>query len=134
MAIGIRQSATGKPVGVGIVGLGFMAATHLKAYRQIDGYRIAAICNPSGRNLDGDFSNVMGNTGSNDPLKLDMTQVKTYRNFADLLTDESVQLVDICAPTHAHPELVIAALKAGKHVLCEKPLARTASQIGRAHV
>src|SRR5438093_13570446 len=93
MTFNPQPSTFSPPIGVGIVGLGFMAATHLKAYRQIDGYRIAAICNPSGRNLDGDFSNVMGNTGSNDPLKLDMTQVKTYRNFADLLADESVQQI-----------------------------------------
>lgn len=110
---------------VGIVGLGFMAATHIKAYRQIDGYRVAALCNPSGRNLDGDFSKVEGNIGSAEPLKLDMTQVKAYRSFADLLADEAVQLVDLCTPTHTHPELALAALSAGKHVLCEKPVART---------
>ena len=120
------HSALHNPVGVGIVGLGFMAATHLKAYRQIDGYRIAALCNPSGRNLDGDFSKVAGNVGSTEPLQLDMSQVKAYRNFAEMLADPAVQLVDICAPTHTHPELAIAALRAGKHVLCEKPLARTA--------
>jgi len=120
------HSALRNPVGVGIVGLGFMAATHLKAYRQIDGYRIAALCNPSGRNLDGDFSKVGGNVGSTEPLKLDMSQVKVYRSLAEMLADPAVQLVDICAPTHTHPELAIAALRADKHVLCEKPLARTA--------
>src|SRR5256886_380570 len=120
------HSPLANPVGVGIVGLGFMAATHLKAYRQIEGYRIAALCNPSGRNLDGDFSKVGGNVGSTEPLKLDMSRVKAYRSFADLLADPAVQLVDICAPTHTHPELAIAALRARKHVLCEKPLARTA--------
>jgi len=121
-----HQPSTIKPtVGVGVVGLGFMAATHLKAYRQITGYQIAAICNPSGRNLDGDFSHVAGNVGATEALRLDMSQVKAYRSFADLLAHPAVQLVDICAPTHAHPELVIAALGAGKHVICEKPLART---------
>jgi predicted dehydrogenase len=113
------------PVGVGLVGLGFMGATHIKAYRQVEGCRIAAICNPSGRNLDGDLSKVMGNIGSNEPLRLDMERVKAFRDFADLLADSSVQLVDICTPTHTHPELAIAALQAGKHVLCEKPLARS---------
>src|SRR6266508_2287337 len=102
-----------------------MAATHLKSYRQIDACRIAALCNPSGRNLDGDFAMVTGNIASGEPFKLDMTAVQAYRNFADFLADPSVQVADICAPTHAHPELAIAALKAGKHVICEKPLART---------
>jgi predicted dehydrogenase len=124
----MNQLPPDRPVGVGIVGLGFMAATHLKAYRQIDRYRVAALCNPSGRNLDGDFSKVAGNVGSAEPLRLDMSRVTAYRNFADILADPGVHLVDICAPTHTHPELAIAALKAGKHVLCEKPLARTAAE------
>src|SRR5437773_142372 len=122
------HSALRNSVGVGIVGLGFMAATHLKAYRQIDACRIAALCNPSGRNLDGDFTLATGNIASGAPLKLDMTGVKAYRNFGELLANSAVQVVDICAPTHAHPELAITALKAGKHVICEKPLARTTNE------
>ena len=125
------KDATRTKIGVGIVGLGFMAATHLKAYRQIAGCRIAALCNPSGRNLDGDFSKMTGNVGSGEPLKLDMTRVTAYRNFTEMLANSAVQVVDICAPTHAHPELAIAALKAGKHVVCEKPLARTAREARR---
>lgn len=122
-------------LGVGIVGLGYMAATHLKAYRQLDGYRITAICNPSGRNLDGDFSSAVGKASGEQPLKLDMSQVKPYRNFAEMLADDSVDVVDICAPTHTHPDLAISALKAGKHVICEKPVARTsqlAEEIAKA--
>jgi len=125
MTFNPQPSTLSPPIGVGIVGLGFMAATHLKAYRQIDGHRIAAICNPSGRNLDGDFSRVGGNTGTTEPLQLDMTQVATYRSFPAMLADPAVHLVDICSPTHTHRELALAALATGKHVLCEKPLART---------
>src|SRR5215212_12137732 len=113
-------------INVGIVGLGFMAATHLRAYRQVEGARIAALCNPSGRNLDGDFANVAGNVGSNEPFKLDMTKVRATKCFDDLLRDPSIDVIDICAPTVAHRDLAIAALEAGKHVLCEKPLARSA--------
>ncbi len=115
-------------INVGIVGLGYMAATHIKAYQQLADARVAALCNPSGRHLDGDFSGVAGNVGDNAPVKLDMSQVKAFRNYAEMLADPTIQLIDICAPTLAHPELAIAALKAGKHVLCEKPLARTSTQ------
>jgi predicted dehydrogenase len=45
-----------------------------------------------------------------------------------LLAIPDLDLVDICAPTMAHPELALAALKAGKHVLCEKPMARTSAE------
>ena len=113
-------------INVGIVGLGFMAATHLRAYQQVKGTRIAAICNPSGRNLDGDFTNVTGNVGSNEPFKLEMKDVRATKVFDELLRDPAIDLIDICAPTAGHRDLSIAALKAGKHVLCEKPLARTA--------
>src|SRR6185503_13938391 len=102
-------------INVGIVGLGFMAAAHIKAYRQLADARITAICNPSGRHLDGDFSGVAGNVGDNAPVKLDMSEVNGFRNYAEMLADPAIQLIDICAPTLAHTELAIAALNAGKH-------------------
>ena len=113
-------------INIGIVGLGFMAATHIRALRKVAGARVAALCNPSGRHLDGDFSKVAGNVGATDPVKLDMHGVQATRDFAELLADPDLHVIDICAPTKAHGELAIAALQAGKHVLCEKPLARDA--------
>lgn len=114
-------------ISVGIVGLGFMAATHIKAYRQLEGVKIAALSNPSGRHLDGDFSKVSGNVGDNAPVVLDMQGVQATKDFAELLKNPAIDLIDICAPTAAHRDLAIAALQAGKHVLCEKPLARTSA-------
>ena len=112
-------------INVGIIGLGFMAATHIRAYREVAGARVAALCNPSGRHLDGDFSKISGNVGSKEPVKLAMEGVLATRNVAELLSDPRVHLIDICAPTRAHHELCLAALSAGKHVLCEKPVARS---------
>jgi predicted dehydrogenase len=77
--------------------------------------------------VDGDFSSISGNIGGQEPLKLDMTGVKATKQFDDLLADPGIDLIDLCVPTLAHPKLAIAALKAGKHVVCEKPLARTAA-------
>ncbi|HAB17062.1 MAG TPA: Gfo/Idh/MocA family oxidoreductase [Verrucomicrobiota bacterium] len=116
---------------IGIIGTGFMAAQHLKAYRQVANAKIAALCNPSGRHLDGDFSQVGGNVGDAQPLRLDMTQVKAYRDSAALFDDAEIQAVDICTPTKTHVELALGALAAGKHVVIEKPLARNGADARR---
>lgn len=121
------MNGSGRTINVGIVGLGFMAATHIKAYRQVPGAKIVAICNPSGRNLNGDLRAVGGNIGANDPVQLDMQDVRATKDFNELLNDPGIELIDVCSPTTCHPEHVISALRAGKHVLCEKPLARTAA-------
>lgn len=118
-------------INVGIIGTGFMAVAHLKAYRKVPQARIVALANPSGRNLDGDFSKVAGNVGDQDPVRLDMSQVKAYRNIDDLLADPNVHAVDICTPTHTHVDLCLKALAAGKHVLIEKPVARTSADARR---
>jgi predicted dehydrogenase len=117
-----------RKVRVGVVGLGFMAATHIRAYQKVAAAEIAALCSPSGRHLDGDFTTVAGNINTGDPLKLDVTNIKTFRNFDEMLAMRDLDLIDICAPTAAHPALAKAALAAGKHVLCEKPMARTSGE------
>jgi len=116
-----------KTVNIAVVGLGFMGVTHLKAYRQIPGARIVAICDAVRLPVDGDFSTIGGNIGAADPFKLDMAQVKATKSLDELLHDPTIDLIDLCVPTLAHPKLAIAALQAGKHVVCEKPLARTAA-------
>lgn len=108
-----------------------MAATHLKAYEKVTGARVAAICNPSGRHLDGNFDAVFGNIGSDDKLQLDMSQVKAFRDYDEMLADPDLQMIDICSPTLVHPEHAIKALEAGKHVLLEKPVARTSEDANR---
>ena len=112
---------------VGVVGCGFMGATHIKAYRKLTGVRVAAICDAVRLPEDGDFSKISGNVGDTEPLKLDMTQVKAYKDLGVLLADPEIDLVDLCVPTPAHPKLAVLALQAGKHVVCEKPLARTSA-------
>jgi len=116
-----------KTVNVGVVGIGFMGVTHIKSYRQIPGARVAAICDAVRLPENGDLSNITGNIGSADGLKLDMKQVKAYRDFDQLLANPEIDLVDLCVPTQLHHSQAIAALKAGKHVICEKPLARTSA-------
>jgi predicted dehydrogenase len=125
------RSTINEPLRIGLIGLGFMGATHIKAWRQVAGARIAALCSPSGHHLDGDFSDVSGNVGDKAPIKLEMTGVAAYRDYGQMLADPSIDAIDICTPTHTHLELVLAALAAGKHVICEKPMARTSAEAKR---
>lgn len=117
-----------KPVNVGVAGIGFMGATHIKSYLKIPGARLVAICDTVRLPPNGDLSGIEGNIGDAAPLRLDMSQVKGYSNFEDLLADPAIDLVDLCVPTPQHHPLCLAALAAGKHVICEKPMARTSAQ------
>ena len=113
-------------VNVGVVGLGFMGVTHIKSYQKIPGAHIVAVCDAFRLPKDGVLTGVSGNVADGDAVRLDMAKVKAYSKLEDLLADPSIQLVDLCVPTPDHPAMVLAALQAGKHVICEKPLARTA--------
>jgi predicted dehydrogenase len=70
---------------------------------------------------------VSGNITGSDAIDLGRG-MKVYRALDEVLADPEVELVDLCVPTALHPKQAIAALKAGKHVLCEKPLALSAAQ------
>ena len=115
------------PVNVAVVGLGFMGTVHLNAYKRIPAARIVALCGASRLPVDGVLKGLDGNITASDTLHFG-SEVKVYRRFNELLADPQVQLVDLCTPTPIHVEQSISALKAGKHVLCEKPLARTSAE------
>lgn len=122
------QTPAGK-VNVAVVGLGFMGVTHLRAYLQAPAARIVAVCDAVRLPVNGVLQGVAGNIKKSDDINLG-PQVKVFRKLEEVLADPEVQLVDLCTPTPLHPEQAIAALKAGKHVLCEKPLARTSAAAG----
>ncbi|MGH8024038.1 MAG: Gfo/Idh/MocA family protein [Limisphaerales bacterium] len=113
-------------VNVAVVGLGFMGVTHLKAWRKIKRARIVAVCGASRLPVNGRLAGISGNMGGPDGVFLDPA-VKVYSNFDELLAVSGVDLVDLCTPTPLHHVHAIAALKAGKHVICEKPMARTSA-------
>ena len=107
---------------VGLLGLGFMGATHAKAWTQVPGASLAAVMSSDERKLSGDLLGIEGNLG-NQGEKLDFSAAAKYRSVEALLADPAVDAVDICLPTDLHAPVARAALAAGKHVLVEKPIA-----------
>ena len=111
-------------INVGIAGIGFMGLIHHLAYQRVRGARVTAYCSRNKKKLAGDWRGIKGNFGPPGTMT-DLSRAATYRKLDDLLADDRVDLVDICLPPDKHAAATIAALKAGKHVFCEKPMAIT---------
>jgi predicted dehydrogenase len=107
---------------VAVVGLGFMGSTHARALQNVPGATLAAVVSSDPLKLSGDLSGVGGNlTGL--AGNLDFSGVRKYHEFQVAINDPDIDAVDLCLPSDQHFEAVKSALRAGKHVLVEKPLA-----------
>jgi predicted dehydrogenase len=115
---------------IGIIGLGFMGVTHIAGYAKIPGVRVSAVCTENPAVLAGDLSKIGGNIKVDASL-VDISSAKKYSQWQELIADTAVDAVDICLPTDLHPAVATAALAAGKHVLCEKPMALTEADCER---
>jgi predicted dehydrogenase len=111
---------------VGLAGVGFMGWIHYLAYRNAKGVKLAAICTRDAKKLAGDWRSIKGNFGPPGEM-VDTSAMTKYGDIDDLLRDPAIDLVDLCLPPNMHAETAIAALKAGKHVFVEKPMALTAA-------
>ena len=107
---------------IGVIGLGFMGSTHLQALARIPHAELVAVMDQDEVRLSGDLSSIKGNLGG-PGLKMDFSAVRKYRSVEAILADSEVEAIDICLPTFLHAAVAIQALRAGKHVLCEKPMA-----------
>ncbi len=117
-----------RKVNVAVVGLGFMGVTHLRAYQQqAHNARIVAVCDAIRLPVKGVLKGVAGNIKKSDDIHLG-SAVQVATRLEEVLANPIVDLIDLCTPTPLHPAQAAAALKAGKHVLCEKPLARTSAE------
>ncbi len=113
-----------KPLRVGMAGYAFMGAAHSHAWRTAPRFfdlplqpQLTAV---AGRNADG----VRAAAG-----KLGWESAET--DWRRLVERDDIDLIDICTPGDTHAEIAIAALEAGKHVLCEKPLANSVNEAER---
>lgn len=107
---------------IAVLGLGFMGSTHLKAIGNIPGAALAAVVSGDERKLSGDLSGIQGNLGGPGE-KMDFSGISRYRTVAEALRDPMIEAVDICLPTSLHESVTVDALRAGKHVIVEKPMA-----------
>jgi hypothetical protein len=112
-------------IGVGVVGIGFMGKMHFACHQESGKAKVVALCDIDEKKLRGDWSSIGGNIDDPSARNVDLKGIRTYAKLEDLLADRSVDLVDITLPTYLHAANVIKALRAGKHVLCEKPIALT---------
>lgn len=99
-----------------------MGSTHLKALKNIPDAELIAVVSGDETKLSGDLRAIQGNLGGPGE-RMDFSTVRKYKTVAEALRDPDIEAVDICLPTDQHAPVSIAALRAGKHVLVEKPMA-----------
>lgn len=99
-----------RTLGAAVVGLG-IGRRHIQAYSQLEGVKVVAIASTDGAALD--------------QAQREYAIPHAYRDIGDILAHADVDLVSICTPDRMHAKQALLALRAGKHVLCEKPLATT---------
>jgi predicted dehydrogenase len=108
-------------IGVGMVGYAFMGAAHSQAWRTV------------GRVFDLPLAPAMAVLCGRDPARVTAAAARhgwaaTETDWQEMIKRDDVHLVDVCTPGDSHAEISIAALAAGKHVLCEKPLANSVDE------
>ncbi len=103
-----------KKLRMGIIGTGMIANSHAKQYQAMENARITAVAD-----IDRARAKTFAKT---------YNTAKVFTDWKDLLEQPNVDAVSICLPVHLHAPATIDALEAGKHVLCEKPMARNASE------
>jgi predicted dehydrogenase len=94
---------------IGIVGLGWVAGAHIETFRSVTGAKVVAVCSRRKQNA-GDLRTKYG------------LPLKVYSDYELMLADPEIDVIDICTPHPFHPKQAIAAARAGKHLIIEKPI------------
>lgn len=105
-----RGGITLSTIKVGVIGVGQMGTYHAQIYQKLPQVELVALC---------EF-----NDTRRERLKTEFPGVALYKDYKDLLADNSIEAVSIVLPDNLHREAVELAVKANKHILLEKPLAK----------
>ena len=103
------------PLKVGIIGVGGIAGSHFPGWKASQHAEMVAFADPVAPVLE--------------RVAKEQGITKTYAKPEDLIADPDIDIIDICTPSAYHAPLAVAALEAGKNVICEKPLAPTPEAI-----
>src|SRR5918992_707040 len=95
---------------VGVVGAGFIGAVHLSAYANMPEVEVVGV------------ADALPETAA---VGASRVGARAYSSYEELVAAEDVEVVDVCLPTSYHRELALEAAREGKHVILEKPIART---------
>ena len=98
-----------------------MGRMHFRCWKALPDVQVVAICDADPKAL-GDEAKGRGNIAGAEG-DVDLSGVAIYGHYAELFAHAGLDAVSIALPTHAHAEATVAALDAGLHVLCEKPMA-----------
>ena len=107
-------------VKVGIIGCGGIAnGKHMPALKQVEGVEMVAFCD------------LIIEKAIKAAAEYGTADAKVYADYKELLKDESIEVVHVLTPNRSHADITIDALYAGKHVMCEKPMAKSAEDAKR---
>ena len=102
-------------IGAAVIGSGFIGTVHIEALRRL-GVQVHGI---------------LGSTPERAAARAEQLGVpRAYASLGELLDDDRIEIVHVTSPNHLHHEQVCEILRAGRHVVCEKPLALTSEQSG----
>jgi len=118
----LRAENAGTKLKVGVIGCGGMGTGRLREALGC-GCQIVALCDPDSNMMDAAKKEI-----AKHDAKANLADVKTYDDYRKLLADKNIEAVIVATPDHWHAPIAKAALLAGKHVFCEKPLTHAISE------
>lgn len=111
---------------IGILGMGGMGWFHASRILQLPDARLVAIADIRPERLQAERAVTINIADGSGPV--DLSTVARYTDASRLIAEASVDVIDICLPSYLHTHYTVEALQAGKHVLCEKPMALSVAQ------